>query len=78
MEKSGGGLEIRSVDGEVREGRWGREGAGPLELPSYSSLCSAVPCCCWSTVRDGKSGRVHARIARQRPIARLEARPDRL
>lgn len=26
MGKSGGGLEIRSVDGEVREGRWGREG----------------------------------------------------
>lgn len=31
------------VNGEVRAGRWGKEVTGPLELPYYTSLCSAVP-----------------------------------
>lgn len=40
--KGSGGLEMGGVDGEVREGRWGRGVVGPLELPSYS-MCNAVP-----------------------------------
>lgn len=60
-------------------GKVGQGGCRSTGAPFLLLLCQCSAARCWSTVRDGKSGRVHASDSKAATgIARLEARPDRL